>query len=188
MLDFLIQKDIELFLFLNSFNNSFWDIIMYYISAKYTWASLYLAVLVFSFVKYKVKGGLIVLLLFILLIVIADQSSVRFFKNIFERLRPCHNPEISEIIHNPFRCGGKFGFVSSHAANSFAFAVFSLLIFKKKWFSFAIIFWAIIVSYSRIYLGVHYPADILGGALLGTVCGLFVFGIFNKFNIKKLND
>jgi undecaprenyl-diphosphatase len=128
--------------------------------------------------KFRMKSILIILMIPIL-ITAADQSSVKLFKEVFERLRPCHNPEIQHMVHTVNnKCGGKFGFVSSHAANTFALAGYLSLVFKNKWFSTFIIFWAAMVSYSRVYLGVHYPADILGGAMLGLLLGYLVYQLF----------
>ena len=126
-------------------------------------------------------------------IIIADQSSVQLFKNTFQRLRPCHNEAISNLVHIVNnKCGGLYGFVSSHATNTFAFAVFTSLFFSKKYISLLLIFWALVVSYSRIYLGVHYPLDVIGGGILGLTIGILVFKIylftFNKVNLKSGSD
>ncbi len=128
-----------------------------------------------------------------LLILIADQTSVHLFKNVFERLRPCKNPEILNLVHVTGGCGGKFGFVSSHATNSFALAVFIGILLKKhyKLFFPAMLFWAGIVAYSRVYVGVHYPGDILGGTILGSIVGVVVFWLMKllnrQFNLKIEN-
>ena len=106
------------------------------------------------------------------------------------RFRPSHNPQIADLLHlhvhddGELYRGGKFGFVSSHAANTFAVAMFSSLIFRFKSYVLFIFFWAAIVSYSRIYLGVHYPLDILGGALLGGIISLISYFILTKVSIK----
>ena len=190
MINFLIQKDIDFFLFLNGFNNLFWDKIMYIISGKFTWIPLYISVLIYFFKKHGIKQTLIYFFVFIILVILTDQSSVHLFKNVFERLRPCHNSDISEYIHNPFGCGGKYGFVSSHAANSFGFCVLSLLLIKNRIYSVIIIFWALLVSYSRVYLGVHYPADVLVGGFLGCFWTFVLYKIFlilsKVFNIYKV--
>ncbi|NJM14748.1 MAG: phosphatase PAP2 family protein [Bacteroidales bacterium] len=111
-----------------------------------------------------------------LAITLADQVSVKLFKNVFERLRPCHNESIMHLVHTVNnKCGGQFGFVSSHAANTFALASILYQIIKKQWFTIMIFCWAGLVAYSRIYLGVHYPADIAGGALLGVLIGWAVY-------------
>ncbi len=177
MLEHIIDYDTNLFLFLNSKHTEFWDSIMWIVSGKLTWIPLYLLVAFFVVRKYRWKGVL-TLLLFGVLITLADQISVRGFKEVFERLRPSHNPHIAHLVHsvNDYK-GGQYGFVSSHAANCFAFAVFSLKLFRRSWYSAAIIFWASFVAYSRVYMGVHYPGDILGGAILGSVIGIVVYQI-----------
>ncbi len=190
MLDFLINIDVELFLFLNSLNSSFFDWLMFQISAKATWVPLYLATMLFVWKKFGWKKALFILLAFIIVITIGDQSSVHLFKFKFERLRPCFNPNISDIVHTVKLPNGRFGFVSSHATNSFAFAVLASLFFKNIKFTIPIIIWAAIVSYSRVYLGVHYPADIFGGAILGIFSAYIVYFAFNfiegRFNKKEL--
>ena len=123
-----------------------------------------------------------------LLFLIGDQSSVKLFKDVFERLRPCHNPEITDLVHTLYgKCGGQYGFVSSHATNSFALAIFSgfLLKSKYKYILPLMLLWAALVSYSRIYVGVHYPADILGGMILGSIVGILVFWLM-KFSNTRL--
>ena len=177
-MDKLIQWDIDLFLFLNNIHNSFWDEVMWFISGKYEWIPLYVILLGVIIWKFRMKSILVILMIPIL-ITAADQISVKLFKEVFERLRPCHNPEIQHLVHTVNnKCGGKFGFVSSHAANSFALAGFLSLIFTNKWFNLFILFWAAVVSYSRVYLGVHYPGDILVGALLGLIIGYLVYLLF----------
>lgn len=176
--------DRQLFLFLNSQNNPFCDEVMSAISGRLIWVPLYVAILVWMGIKYKRKFFLI-LPFIIIAAAYADQSSVHLFKNVFHRLRPCHEPSLQGMVHLvDSYCGGFYGFVSSHAANSFNVAVISLLFIKKKWFSVFILFWASLVGYSRIYLGVHYPGDVVFGALLGALIGWGGYALYKKMDCK----
>lgn len=184
MIEWLIDIDTQLFLFLNGIHSPTFDTLMFRISGNLIWAPLYIGILYLLFNKYGLKG-LWLLLGIALVVTLADQISVHFFKNVFERLRPCHNPEIKELVHTVSRCGGKYGFVSSHAANTFGVAMFLHLVLSKKWFSISIFLWASLVSYSRIYLGVHYPGDIIVGALLGLTLGKVVHSLYT-FIISRI--
>ena len=178
MLEFLHTIDKNLFLFLNSLHNDFFDGLMWWISAKYSWIPFYALIIGALIYKYRIKS-LIIIVAVALLITASDQGSVHLFKNVFERLRPCHNPELQDLVHlvND-RCGGKFGFVSSHAANVFALASFLIPLFRIRWVTIVLVSWAAIVSYSRVYLGVHYPGDIIGGAIFGWIVGYgFAWGV-----------
>ncbi len=183
MIEQLINIDINISLFLNSFHNGFFDVLMSYISGKFIWIPFY-AFLLFLLIKQSKdkKKVIINIVSVVLVIVLADQLSVHLFKNVFERLRPCHNPDLTNILHTVNgKCGGQFGFISSHAANVFALAVLLLNIFKNKTLTITLIIWATIVSYSRIYLGVHYFGDVLVGAIFGAAIGFFVFGVIKKY-------
>ncbi|MCX6256060.1 MAG: phosphatase PAP2 family protein [Bacteroidia bacterium] len=182
----LEHLDQQLFLFLNSFNSPFCDQVMYAISGRVIWAPLYLAILIFLGMKYKRKF-LIILLFIILAVTLADQLSVQLFKNLVLRLRPCHEPSLEGLVHLVNgECGGMFGFVSSHAANSFNVALLSLLFIKRRWYTISIILWAIVIGYSRIYLGVHYPGDVICGSLLGALIGWSVYNLYILTDSKIL--
>ena len=182
----LVRLDQQLLLYLNSLNSPFWDQVMYAISGKFLWIPLYLAILIYLGYTYKRKF-LVILLFIILGITIADQTSVHLFKNMFQRLRPCHEPALEGMVHLVRgECGGLYGFVSSHATNSFFVAVFSLLFIRRRWYTVSIIIWALVVGYSRIYLGVHYPGDVICGSLLGALVGWFVYTLYSITDKKIL--
>jgi undecaprenyl-diphosphatase len=192
MLEQLISWDKAVFLIFNGLGAPSLDGLMVFLSGKLEWIPLYGLLLFLLFRKYKSKGFYI-LFFVVLLIVASDQISVQLFKNVFERLRPCHEPSLEGLVHLVNnKCGGKFGFVSSHATNTFALAIFMGFILKNRPIVIGLIIWAAIVSYSRVYLGVHYPLDVLGGAVLGTFIaqGIWILlKYFNKsFNFNIFND
>lgn len=183
----LERLDQQLFLFLNSLNSPFCDQIMHAISGKLIWAPLYLAILITIGIKYR-KKFFIILVFIILGVILADQFSV-IIKNIVQRLRPCYEPSLQGLVHTVRgECGGLFSFVSSHAANSFNVALLSLLFIRNRWFSAGIIIWALVVGYSRIYLGVHYPGDVICGSVLGALTGWSVYMLYNIFDKKSLRN
>lgn len=167
----MLEADRNIFLFLNSFHSPFFDEVMRIISMRSVWIPLYLYIIFLLVLRYRGKVW-IALLFALLLVVITDQAST-LLKNAVERLRPCHEPSLEGMVHLVGnRCGGMYGFVSSHAANTFGIAAFTSPLVQKKWFAWTLFIWASVVAYSRIYLGVHYPGDVLGGALLGIIAGL----------------
>lgn len=161
----ILEIDKEVFLFLNSFHNDFWDTIMLMVTRKETWIPYYVVILFFIVKNFKIKA-LPVIFFLALTILLSDQISV-LLKDSFQRLRPVHDPVIGPLVHNVLRKGGSFGFVSSHAANGFAIFIFTTRIFKNRGYKLLMLFWTVLFVYSRIYSGVHYPLDILGGALVG---------------------
>jgi undecaprenyl-diphosphatase len=181
------RLDQQLFLYLNSFHSPFWDQIMWLISTIPIWIPMYIAILTAIGLKYKRKIWVLVVVI-IIAVTLSDQGSVAF-KRSFHRLRPCHEPALNGLVHTvKGKCGGNFGFLSSHAANAFNVALLSLLLLRRRWFTYSILFWASIVSYSRIYLGVHYPGDVVCGSILGALIGWGVYKLYKIIDEKYLNS
>lgn len=182
MIETLIQKDHELFLYLNGLGTPSWDFFWQYISSKFSAIPIYLCLLALCFEKYGLKKTLVLLITVALLITVSDQLS-NFFKYGLGRLRPCHNPEFMDVMRLvKSRCGGKFSYFSAHASNAFAVAVFFGRVLKAhvKGIGLVLVLWAALVAYSRVYIGVHFPLDILTGACLGSLFAwlfskLFIF-------------
>lgn len=176
--ELILQADRDLFLFINGHHNTWWDGIMYFASAKLSWIPFYLALLAILFWKQGKKTWLF-LLFIALTIALADLSSVYLFKNVVQRLRPCHDPLLEGLVHLVRgHCGGLYGFISSHAANSFSLAMILSLFYRNKWWALVLFAWAAFVSYSRIYLGVHYPGDVMAGASWGVLCGWGIYTLY----------
>lgn len=182
MLDFLNDLDKHVFLFLNNHYNDFFDFLMWWFSDKFIWIPFYLIMFYLIVRKYGWES-IAILLSIAILIALSDQIS-GMIKYGVERLRPSHDPEIQDQVRtlNGY-LGGSYGFVSSHAANSFALAFFLVKFLKSKKTYIAPLFfvWAFSVSYSRIYLGVHYPGDILCGALLGLALAWIIVNVYQRF-------
>jgi undecaprenyl-diphosphatase len=169
--DMLIHSDQELFLWLNGMHAPWLDTIMYWVTFKYTWAPMYILLIALT-IKADGKRGIFTIIAVILAVVVADKITSGLMKPYFLRFRPCHEPALQGLVHQVTDCGGLYGFASSHASTSFAVAMtwFSLLNKKVRYMP-LLFLWAIIYSYSRVYVGVHYPLDILIGALVGLLIG-----------------
>ena len=158
---------------------------MPYFSTMVVWLPLYLFTVYLIFRKFHWKG-LWVILFTVMCVALTDMVSFHAFKEVFHRLRPGYDPSIVHLVHIAGKKGnGRYGFVSSHAANVFGVAMFTGFLLKERWFTIIIFLWAFLVSYSRIYLGAHFPGDIVGGAFLGMLIGWTVYR-FQKILIDKL--
>ena len=188
MLEFLIELDQKVFFVLNGFHSPWLDQVMYWITKTEFWIPLYAGLLYLVIKNFKKKSWIIVGCI-IITIVLADQITSSGMKPFFQRLRPSRDPELKEMVHivNGYR-GGKYGFASSHAANTMGIAFFFWLLLTSRYRWIWVLFvWATIVAFSRIYLGVHYPGDIVVGMLFGLLSGYIGFTL-NKILEKRFSN
>lgn len=186
----LISLDHELFKYLNNLGQSNWDAFWLVVTNKLTWIPLYIGLIVYLCRVYKWQQVLYVLILTALLIVAADQLA-NVFKNGFERFRPCHTPSLQGNFR-PVDCEGRgrYGFYSAHAANHMALAFFigSILKNKIKILLPILVIWALLIGYSRIYVGVHFPGDVLVGFFIGLLLGVIFYKIYLYFLPKVMKS
>ncbi len=184
-MDALQQFDAGIFSAINGWHAAYFDSFMWLVTKIATWIPMILMLLYLLYFKKGWRKTVAVVLAIALVILIADQVSASIIKPLVERSRPSHNESLQSTIHivNGYR-GGPFGFVSSHAANCFGIALLLAMIFKNRLFTWTMVVWATLMCYSRIYLGVHYPGDIVCGAILGFLAAWLVYRIFVWFGKK----
>ncbi|RZK39702.1 MAG: phosphatase PAP2 family protein [Hymenobacter sp.] len=189
LLAFLTDLDHRLLLAINHAHAPSLDRLMVFASDRYAWFPAYAVLILWLVDIFRRRAGQLLPLL-IGAVALADSITSKLFKPFFARLRPCHAPGLLGKLHLPDGCGGQYGFLSSHAANSFALAVFLLLVLPVgprfralKTMAFA---WAILLSYSRMYLAAHYPSDILGGALIGVGLGWGAAWLFKRWSFPAI--
>ena len=183
MLEKIISLDKQLFIYLNSLGSETYDGLWLMITKQINWIPLFLFLLYLIYKKIGAKQTLILLLFVAVLITCTDQIT-NLFKNGFQRLRPCSNPEINTIIR-VVKASDSYSFFSGHAANSMSVATFLYLIFRKHYNYFGFLFlWPLIFAYSRIYLGLHYPIDIICGFLCGIITGFLIYKLYQLIQKK----
>lgn len=189
MLEELLHLDQEVFVYLNNLGSTRWDGFWMFMTNKLSSIPLYILLLILAFRSLGLKNTLLLLVSIALLITVSDQLS-NFFKIGVGRLRPCYDPDLSGLIRLvKTTCGGKYGYFSAHASNSFAIAIFFFHCFRKSYLVLAwlLLMWALVVSYSRIYVGVHFPLDVLSGAMVGSLMGWLFYRLYmltlNRFHL-----
>jgi undecaprenyl-diphosphatase len=194
MVDTIKQFDESLFLWLNGRHCAFCDVTMWYVSKMWIWFPVF-AWMIYLLFKRKSKSNAVVGLVCIAcLLFLTDFVAVKMIKQTVMRLRPTHNPTLEGLVHmvqdemGNFYKGGRYGFFSNHASNFAGVALlFSLLVRPlARWIRLALVAWVLLIGYSRIYLGVHYPIDILAGFVYGCCAALFMFWVYRKF--EKPNE
>ena len=182
----LSTLDRDFTLAINSCHSPFFDNFFYIYTQTWTWTPIIFILLVWMWRRWGVRslyvvGGIA------LCILLADQISSSILKPWVARLRPTHNPEIADLIHtvNGYR-GGRYGFVSSHAANAATFVTFTALVFRNRFYTILLMLWAFLTAYSRVYLGVHYVGDVVCGALVGVLVGVGVYAALKPLLNRKL--
>ena len=179
--------DERFFLFLNGLHTDWMDKVMIAVTQMWVWLPLYLLMVYWTVKQYGKRCWWIFIALGIV-VLCSDQLSAHVCKPLFQRLRPCYNVDLQDLIYLPKgMAGGKYGFVSSHAANTFAIAAFMTAALRKNraWVGIVLYLWAFISSYSRIYLGFHYPGDIFCGAVFGILVGLILWKVFQLVLLKN---
>ena len=187
MLETLQEIDLAIFFNINHDHSVVKDLIMGFFTDKLSWIPLYIAILIGLVRHYKMRV-IFVLVVIGATIACADLFASALCKPLFARLRPCHDPALEGLVHLlPRGCGGLYSFISSHAANTFGLAtVLFLLLRDKVRFLWLFFVWAALVSYSRIYVGVHYPSDIIVGALTGILWANLFVGLYRRIIPKHI--
>lgn len=189
MWQYLNNIDKQIFLFLNGKHNNFFDLFFDIITTTVTWIPLF-ALLVFFIIKKYKKQSVVVLIGVVALIACTDIISAHIIKPLVGRLRPCHDESLGGLVHIVNnKCGGQYGFVSSHACNLFGIATYTFFALRKYYKHIWLMFvWAAAIGYSRIYLGVHFPGDVLCGTILGILLAVIVWKVVNSISFKKYSS
>lgn len=183
--------DGQLLLAVNGLHSAWVDQLMWILSKRYVWVPLYLLLAFCVFRRTSWQRAVVCLVFIGLTIAATDQTCASLLRPLAERLRPSNpNNPVASMVHivNGYR-GGRYGFPSCHAANTFALAVFLSLFFRRRWATAGLMVWSVLVSISRIFLGVHYPGDILGGMVVGAMFALIFYYLYlAAFQIGRLQS
>lgn len=181
----LLPIERDYFLWLNHHRTDFLDTFMYIYSDKNTWIPLAILLAIVLLYKANWKNAVLFIICGIGIGILCDLVSAELIKPFFARLRPTHHPDFKELVDivNNHR-GGQFGFISNHAANGFGIAIFASLLFRYRYYTLAVYTWVLITAYSRIYLGVHFITDVIGGFIWGTLAGIAVYFLYIYIRYK----
>ena len=188
MLNYLQSLDAQLLLAINGMHNAYLDTFMWHISKTYSYVGILVIAMIVAW-RRGWKNGVVFTLAIALAVLCADQIASTIIKENVQRLRPTHNEAIAAMVHlvRDYR-GGMYGFVSSHAANAFAVAVFVGLVMPNRVAMGSLLAWAVLQCYSRMYLGVHYPGDILGGTIVGVLVGIAIYYSWCRVEAHYCNE
>lgn len=179
MIEKILIYERDVFFALNGSDSTFWDRFMWLFSGKVVWLPLAVLVVLVLVYKKNWRESLLVLLAIALVILLCDQFASGICKPFFTRFRPTHHPDFMNEVDTVFGYrGGRYGFISSHAANAFGFATFMVCLMRDKLFGWTIILFAFLMSYTRIYLGVHFISDVVPGAISGVFFGYWVYRLY----------
>jgi membrane-associated phospholipid phosphatase len=181
--DLLNYCDQVCWYYLNTqWHTPFWDAVIPFFRNQWFWLPVYFFLLLYTTQTYGRKGWLW-FAFFLIAFAVSDQISATLLKPLFHRARPCNQKDLENFIHLLVPCGGGYSFPSSHASNHFSIGVFIAVTLSqhRKWVAWAAIFWAFLVAYSQVYVGVHFPFDVLGGGMLGAGIGLGIGKLFLRW-------
>lgn len=188
MLEQIVQIDSSAFEFIHfSGSNSVFDWLMPILRARETWIPLYVFIIGYSFWRFTFKSALFFILALVVTVGITDYANSSLIKEAVDRPRPCHIATFKSDIHELVPCGGGYSFPSSHAANHFALALFLLFSFGRKhpWLKLPLLCWASLISIAQVYVGLHYPLDIIGGALLGSLIAFCIWRLYKNIILPQ---
>lgn len=183
MLEKIVDLDKQLLVFLNGLGSETFDPLWFFLTKQINWIPFFLFLLYLVYKKLGAKQTIIVML-FVAVLLTVNNTITEFFKETFQRLRPCNDPEIKEIIRN-IKPSSTFSFFSGHSSNTMAVFVFLYSIFKRHYKYFVlIVLWPFIFAYSRVYLGLHFPTDILAGYTCGIIMGFLTYKLYQLLQIR----